>query len=122
MAKCFCGCGNKAKGVGPRGANKMGEKTLEFNQGLRYALGVLREREDQFDGDVGPALERLEELLRRGADYEDFWAFFVHGGVVADTAELVDGRREWYEWTKDAKTLSAIWTMTPEQMRAYRDA
>lgn len=110
MAQCFCGCGDRAKGAGPRGANRMGKKTVAFNHDLRGALNlvVALDEADYFVGNAGPAIERLESLLVRGNDYVSFWAFFAHGNCMPSTADLLDGQREWYGWTKQVTLASRL--------------
>lgn len=99
----------------------MGENTVEFNQKLRYALGLVRESDRQglYGGAAAPMIERLELMLGRGADFEEFWAFFAHGNRLPSTAGLVEGRRDWYEWTKDATKWATLARLTPEQLDEF---
>ncbi len=122
MAKCFCGCGDRARGMGPRGANKMGEKTLAVSDKLRDAITHLREHAQEHvasGGDPGAMLAGLEDLLDAGAHYESFWAFYAHGNAMPSTSAFVEERREWYEWTKSVTQMAAIARLTPEQLRVF---
>ncbi len=120
MPECFCGCGDDIRGFGPRGANKMGQKTVPVNDKLRAARALVSKRhaEDVYDRDPGPLLTHLDKNLALGNRWEAFWADFAHGGAMDSTAAFREDRREWYEWTKSATALATAASLMPEQMRA----
>jgi len=98
----------------------MGEKTVEINDKLRDALAraISQQQQNVFDGDPGPFIARLEQLLDQGDTCKGFWAFFAHGNHASNTSDFVAGRRKWYEWTKSAEQMTAIAYLTPDELRA----
>ena len=120
MPKCFCGCGDDIGGFGPRGANKMGLKTVPVNDKLRAARALVSERHanNVYDKDPRPILALIDKNLARGAHWAAFWADFAHGGKMESTAAYREDRREWYEWTRSATAFATAASLMPEQMRA----
>jgi len=110
VAKCFCGCGEKVRGGGRRGANKMGHKTNDHNARLRRAHELLASLAAGGDAanDRQRLIARLESLLAIGDHYESFWAHLAHGNFMPSTAAFLEERREWYEWTKQVTVATRV--------------
>jgi hypothetical protein len=121
MAKCFCGCGKTVKGLGPRGGNKMGQKSVEVTQRLRYAMTLVADLEARqvHVGDTAPMREHVDSQLQTetALGYEQSWAFFAHGNQMDTNAEFLAFRRDWYEWTKKIDALTTALELSPEDLR-----
>jgi hypothetical protein len=78
MTDCFCGCGDRSRGMASRGANKMGQTTQGVTQRLRKGLASTAAA--QAHGvEVESLRTCLDDNLRVALAYEASWAFFAHG-------------------------------------------
>ena len=98
MPECFCGCGDDIKGFGPRGAHKMGLKTVPVNDKLRAAR-VLCERTPRArplrprPGSVADAHRREARPWRRLGSVlgrpRSWWGDAQHGCVPRGPSRVV---------------------------------
>lgn len=91
--------------MGPRGAHKMGEMTVKVTGQIRH--GIASTEAGQARGAEVESLRKcLQANLRVALAYEASWAFFAHGNQLSTASDLLEFRREWYEWTKVIDALA----------------
>lgn len=120
--ECFCGCGRIVKGLGIRGMNKQGRRTVEMTERCRAAARQAVEQADQYPGDVAGLVKVLEEAAQEGEQYEAFWAGAVHGTDLPPPAEARAIKKQWVEWGKDTRRVCRLAELPPEQLVAAIEA
>lgn len=117
MPKCFCGCGRKL-GFMDRGTNKQGRRTVELLGKLRETRKLIEDRGPLTeDGDITALLERYDELIAEGEQYEHDWQDIVHSGGDLPPSQALQFKHEWQEWGKTGMQMNSILSLPPDQLR-----
>lgn len=111
MASCFCGCGRKAGGLGMRGINKNGHRTVDVVVRLRdeyeFVIGEGPLVEFGADPEIWQqAVDGVARLVSQGEDYEQFWKDCVHGEEPPPPGEAREIKKNWIAWLKQGKTIA----------------